>query len=657
MPKFLIRRWHGMHVLWALGLIFLLTVALAWYEWLLGLVGLVFGGVVCVYFILAERAFRRDLQDYVLTLTRRIRNVGADVVAHLPFGIILYNEDREVEWHNPFVAEATGRASVVGVPLEELFPELRNPSPRDEAQPGKTVTRLGDRVFELIFRQQERLVYVIDMTEQWSLAKRYEDEKIALGIVMMDNFEEVAQGMDEQQRTLVLSRVTGRMSEWAQEHGMLLRRMSADRYLIVTNKQTLRRLEQSRFDLLDEVREMTADLKLPLTLSIGFAAGFNSILEIGQQAQSSLDIALGRGGDQAVVRVGQRQSFYGGKSSAVEKRTRVRARVIAHALRDLIRDSDNVIVMGHAEPDMDAIGASVGVWKMARHLGKESFIVLEDVNPSIERIMNLLREDDQLYAGFVKPEQALMRATRRTLAVVVDTHRASMVPEPRLFEQTERVVIIDHHRRSEEIIQDAVLVYMEPYASSTCELVTELLQYVDEDIELEPREATALLAGITVDTKSFSVRTGARTFEAASYLRRSGADGAAVQRMMQEKLEEYVRKAEIVRHAEIWGEDIAIAAVERGEPVPQLLIAQAADMLMNMSGIAASFVIAKRPDGLVGISARSQGKINVQVVMEKLGGGGHLNDAAAQLKGSVREAAARLKAVLQELTEGEGQAE
>src|SRR5690606_29789102 len=360
---------------------------------------------------------------------------------------------------------------------------------------------------------------------------------------------------------------------------------------------------------------------------------------------------------QAVVRVGQRQSFYGGKSSAVEKRTRVRARVIAHALRDLIRDSDNVIVMGHAEPDMDAIGASVGVWKMARHLGKESFIVLEDVNPSIERIMNLLREDDQLYAGFVKPEQALMRATRRTLAVVVDTHRASMVPEPRLFEQTERVVIIDHHRRSEEIIQDAVLVYMEPYASSTCELVTELLQYVDEDIELEPREATGLLAGITVDTKSFSVRTGARTFGAASYLRRSGADGAAVQRMMQEKLEEYVRKAEIVRHAEIWGDDIAIAAVERGEPVPQLIIAQAADMLVNMSGIAASFVIAKRPDGLVGISARSHGKINVQVVMEKLGGGGHLNDAAAQLKGSVREAAARLKAVLQELTEGEGQAE
>jgi len=656
MPKFLVRRWHGMHVLWAIGLIFLLTVALAWYEWLLGLVGLVLGGVVCVYFILAERAFRQDLQEYVLTLTRRIRNVGADVIAHLPFGIILYNENREVEWHNPFIAEATGRASVVGVPLEELFPELKTPS-RGETEPGKTVIRFGERVFELIFRQQERLVYLIDMTEQWSLAKRYEDEKIALGIVMMDNFEEGAQGMDEQQRTLVLSRVTGRMSEWAQEHGMLLRRMSADRHLIVTNKQTLRQLEQSRFDLLDDVREMTADLKLPLTLSIGFAAGFDSILEIGQQAQSSLDIALGRGGDQAVVRVGQRQSFYGGKSSAGEKRTRVRARVIAHALRDLIRDSDHVIVMGHVEPDMDAIGAAVGVWKMARHLGKESFIVLQDVNPSIERMMDLLKGDEQLYASFVKPEQALALATRRTLAVVVDTHRASMVPEPRLLEQTERVVIIDHHRRSEEIIQDAVLVYMEPYASSTCELVTELLQYVHEDIELEPREATALLAGITVDTKSFSVRTGARTFEAASYLRRSGADGAAVQRMMQEKLEEYVRKAEIVRHAEIWGDDIAIAAVERDEPVPQLIIAQAADMLMNMSGIAASFVIAKRTDGLVGISARSHGKINVQVVMEKLGGGGHLNDAAAQLKGSVREAAARLKAVLQELTEEEGQAE
>jgi len=652
MPRFLLRRWHGMHVVWALALIFLLTVALAWYEWLLGLLGLLFGGAVGVYGIFAERAFRRELNEYVLTLTRRVRGVGSDVIGQLPFGIILYNEDREIQWHNPFVSTMTGRSSVVGMALDELFPELR--TSKDGAEPDRVVTRLGDRVLELVFRHRERMVYAIDITERWNLSKRYEDEKLALGIVIMDNLEEVAQGMDEQQRALLLSKVTGKINEWAQQYGLLLRRLSSDRYFVVTNMRTLRLLEKSRFDLLDEVREMTMDQKMPMTLSIGFAAGFEDVVELGRQAQSSLDIALGRGGDQAVVKVGQRQNFYGGKSSAVEKRTRVRARVIAHALRDLVKDSENVIIMGHRLPDMDAIGAAVGMLKVAQLVGKEGYIVLEGVNPSIERMMEMLKEDEELQARFVSPEQALDLTSRRSLAVVVDTHRATMVAEPRLLQQTDRIVIIDHHRRSEEIIKDAVLVYMEPYASSTCELVTELLQYVHDRIDLDPREATALLAGITVDTKSFTVHTGARTFEAASFLRRNGADGAQIQRMLQENLEEYIRKADIIRNAEIRRDGIAIAVVDQDMALPQLLIAQAADTLLNMSGITASFVIARRPDGLTGVSARSLGGLNVQVIMERLGGGGHLTNAAAQLPETVREVADRLKEVLREFEEREG---
>ncbi|MFC3801608.1 DHH family phosphoesterase [Cohnella sp. GCM10012308] len=653
MPKFLVQRWHGMHNVWALALIFLLTAALTWFYWPLGIIALVAGGAVGVFSLLAERAFRKEWNDYVLTLSSRIRGVGTEVVGGLPFGIILYNEDREVEWHNGFISKIAERTSAVGTPLSELFPGIQQAKEKDKTL-GKWETTQNGRVYELLFRPTERMLFVTDVTDHWTLSKRYEDEKLAIGIVMMDNLEEVAQGMDEQQRALMLSKVTGEINEWAQKYGLFLRRLSSDKYMVIANQAALKLLEQSRFELLDEVREITMNLKLPMTLSIGFASGADNIAELGQLAQGSLDIALGRGGDQAVVKFGQRQSFYGGKSNAVEKRTRVRARVISHALRDLMKESDHIIIMGHRMPDMDSIGAAIGVLKAAQHVGKEAFIVLEGVNPAIQRMMHMLKEDDKLIRRFITPEQASQLTGKRSLAVVVDTHRASMVAEPKLLQQTDRVVIVDHHRRSEEFIEDAVLVYMEPYASSTCELVTELLQYIHERVVLDVREATALLAGITVDTKSFAMRTGSRTFEAASFLRRNGADPALIQKMLKEDLEEYIKKAEIIRNAETYFDYIAIAVADPAKPVPQLLIAQSADTLLNMTGIKASFVIAQRPDGTIGVSARSLGQMNVQVVMERLGGGGHLTNAACQVQGTVQEVAAKLKKVLNDINGEEG---
>ncbi|HTG71718.1 MAG TPA: DHH family phosphoesterase [Candidatus Udaeobacter sp.] len=650
MPKFLVTRWHGMHQIWSFVLMVLMSVALAWFEWLLGLLGLLLTGGVLFYMVIAERAFRKDLKTYLGTLSYRVKKVGNDVISELPFGIILYNEDRIVEWHNPYIAGVVERETVIGVPLAELFPSLQQVKERE----GTIEATVGSQVYQLIFKPKERILYVKNITDLWQLGRKYDDEKLVLGVVMIDNLEEVTQGLDDHQRSSMLAKVTTEITEWAQKFHLYLKRLTSDRFLLVTDQRTLKQLEQSRFVVLDEVREITGDHKIPVTLSIGFAAGAENIIELGQWAHTSLDIALGRGGDQASVKVGSRQSFYGGKSNAVEKRTRVRARVVAHALRDLIRESHNVVIMGHKMPDMDAIGAAIGVMKAAQLFGKEAYIVLEGVNPAIQKMMELIREDERLSKRFVSPEQAFALITPQTLAVVVDTHKVSMVKEPKLLSLTDRIVVVDHHRRSEEFIANAILVYMEPYASSTCELVTELLQYIHDRVVLDVRESTALLAGITVDTKSFSLRTGARTFEAASFLRRNGADSMMIQRMLKEDLEEYVRKAEIIKHAEVLHEHVAIAVTESGRKYSQLLIAQSADTLLNMTDILASFVIGERPDGLIGISARSLGHMNVQVVMERMGGGGHLTNAAAQLEGSVVEVAERLKRVLDEIETEEG---
>ncbi|WP_168123298.1 DHH family phosphoesterase [Paenibacillus sp. HB172176] len=651
MPKFLIARWHGMHHTASFAVMLIMAAVLAWYVHIIvGLAALLLTVLSAVYNLLSERAFRKDLKTYLGTLSYRVKKGGNDVISELPFGIILYNEERAVEWHNPYIAGIMERESVIGVPLTELFPTLQQTKERD----GTVEAMLGNQMYQLIFKQKDRILYVKNVTELWQLGRKYEDEKLSLGVVMIDNLDEATQGLDDHQRSSLLNRVTAEITEWAQKYEIYLKRLTSDRFLLITDQRTLRQLEHSRFVLLDEVRESTSDQKIPVTLSIGFSAGADTIIELGQWAHMSLDIALGRGGDQAAVKLGSRQTFYGGKSNAVEKRTRVRARVVAHALRDLIRESHNVIIMGHKMPDMDAVGAAIGVLKAAQLFGKEAYIVLEGINPSIERMMEMLREDEKLSKRFVSPEQAAALFTPHSLAVVVDTHKASLVKEPKLLGLTERIVVIDHHRRGEEFINNAILIYMEPYASSTCELVTELLQYIHDRISLDVREATSLLAGITVDTKSFTLRTGARTFEAASFLRRNGADTMHIQRMLQEDLEEFVSKAEIIKNARVVYDHIAIAVVEKGKRNSQLLIAQSADTLLHMTDILASFVIGERPDGLIGISARSLGGMNVQVVMEKMGGGGHLTNAASQLEGTTEEVAGRLMAVLEQIESEEG---
>jgi c-di-AMP phosphodiesterase-like protein len=649
MPNFLLNRWHGKHMIVAFSLSFGLSAVLFAYNWILGGIGFVLCGLLALYVMWAEKAFRKDLNRFLATLSHRVKKAGSEVLHELPIGILLYDEDKRIQWQNPYVTGMLGKESAIGEQLLDIFPALKK-----KEKDGKTEFRLENRVYLALHKEEERLVYFQDITEKSELSKKYQDERLAIGLIMLDNLDEATQGMDDQTRSILLAKVTTELNDWALKFNLYLRRLSSDRSLILMNQRSLQQLELDRFDILDEVRDMTADQKVPFTLSIGIAGGADSITELGHLAQTSLDMALGRGGDQVAVKVGQRTAFYGGRTNAVEKRTRVRARVIAHALRDLIKESDNVVIMGHKIPDLDSVGAAIGVLKAVQLLNKEGYVVLDTISPSIQKLMDVVSDNEKMARWFITPEQAMQLTAPRTLAVVVDTHKASMVSEPRLLQQTHRLVVVDHHRRSEDYLQDAMLIYMEPYASSTCELVTELLQYIHDRLTLETIESTALLAGMMMDTKNFSVRTGSRTFDAASFLRRHGADMSMIQQLQKEDFRTYVNKAEIIKHTETLHDHIALAVTEPGNKHSQILIAQAADTLLGMADIVASFVISERPDGLIGISARSTGDLNVQVIMERMGGGGHLTNAATQWEGTLADATTELKRILEEIIAEEG---
>lgn len=641
MPKYILKKSFRNKIIYNFIFSFLLLLLLGFYNWVLTLIGSIILFGLAVFSYRSELESRKELTKYLETLSYRIKKVGTEVIQQIPIGIILYDEEKKIEWHNPHLNIISTQENLIGKEISEIIPGLKWTNDVNQ-----TKINLNKKIYKVEIHNKERLLFLRDVTEYTTLLEKYENEKPVFGIIHLDNLDEVGQGLDDLSRSLLLTDVTTTINDWADQNEIYLRRFTADKFFIVTNQVVLKRLENSKFDILDVVREITAENKIPLTLSIGIGTGVDSLIDIGELAQSSLDIALGRGGDQAAVKFGERLSFYGGKSNAVEKRTRVRARVISHALKDLIKESDIVLIMGHRNPDMDAIGASIGILKAVQVNGKQGYIVLDESNQMIEKLMEEVIKEKSLIDKFIKPDKALNLKTNKTLLVIVDTHKPSLTIEPKLVDSINRIVIIDHHRRGEEFIQDPVLIYIEPYASSTSELVTELLQYQNEKLQMEKLEATALLAGITVDTRSFAYRTGTRTFEAASFLRTNGADPILVQKILKEDLEQYILKSEIVKKAKVLFNNIAV--VVTNEKLDQLIIAKTADTLLNISGVLASFVISFRPDGIIGISARSTGQINVQVIMEELGGGGHLTNAAVQFEGiTIEEAEARLISVLE----------
>ncbi|MFL0505872.1 DHH family phosphoesterase [Ureibacillus sp. 179-F W5.1 NHS] len=626
---------------------------LFWHVW----AGIVYALVTTIGLIYAwrfEKITFEHTEKHIESLSFRMKKVGSEALLEMPIGILLVNEKFIIEWANPYMSEIVDDGTLIGEEMFVLSDDLYNLTKSDEKRE-QTVT-IEDRKYKVVYKQEERLLYFFDVTEQLEIQSQYYADRTVIAILFIDNYDEITQGMDDQSRSLTNTVVTSIINDWAFEHGIFARRISSDRFLAVLNESILSELEKKKFSILDDIREKTAQKNLSLTLSIGVGAGSSSLIKLGELAQSSLDLVLGRGGDQVAIKhPNGKLKFYGGKTNPVEKRTRVRARVISHALQDLIIESDQVFVMGHKNPDMDAIGAAIGVRKMAQKNKVDGFVVLDfdELNGSVSRLMDEIEENSDLYKYFITPDEALSTMTEKSLVIVVDTHKPSLVIDDRLLNNSEKVVVIDHHRRGEEFIQNPTLVYMEPYASSTAELVTELLEYQPEDEKLTKLEATSLLSGIIVDTKSFTLRTGARTFEAASYLRTYGADTILVQQLLKEDIDTYIERSKIIQTVEFIHPGVAVACGERNKQYDSVLIAQTADILLTMKDVSASFVIAHRSDGLIGISARSLGDINVQLVMENLGGGGHLTNAACQIDAeTIDEAVMLLRNAIIETLEG-----
>ncbi|QPC47910.1 DHH family phosphoesterase [Mangrovibacillus cuniculi] len=653
MPYFITRRMIRYPLYGLISVSVLISILLFTYNWWLSLISvLINGALFYAVFYLEQKTFL-DVEEHINTLSYRVKKVGEEALMELPVGIMLINDDFFVEWTNPYMAAAFNEDSVVGRSLydvgESLIPLIKQDVQSD-------VITINDKKFNVILRLEEKLLYFFDVTEKTEIERKYEDERTVISIIFLDNYDELTQAMDDQTRSTLNSMVTSTLNKWAKETGVFLKRVSSERFIAVFNERILHVLEKEKFSILDEVRELTSKQSVPLTLSIGVGTGVSSLPELGAFAQSSLDLALGRGGDQVALKLPNgKVKFYGGKTNPMEKRTRVRARVISHALKELIAESDKVIVMGHKHPDMDAIGASIGVRKMAEMNGVEGYVVLNftDIDTGVRRLIKEVENYPDLYDQIITPEEALELATEDTLLVVVDTHKPSLVIEEKLVNKVDRIVVIDHHRRGEEFIKNPLLVYMEPYASSTAELVTELLEYQPKTDKISMLEATALLAGIIVDTKSFSLRTGSRTFDAASYLRAQGADTVLVQKFLKEDVETYIQRARIIETVEFIYDGIAVAKGSDEKIHDPVIIAQAADTLLTMDGVIASFVVSRRAENMIGISARSLGDVNVQLIMESLEGGGHLTNAATQLTDiTIDEAEERLRTVISEYIEG-----
>ena len=452
MPAFLEKRSIRYPFYGLIGVTVVLLIVLSLYNWKLSVAGLVFMLFPLYYMFVVDRRQRKEMEEYIATLSYRVKRVGEEALMEMPIGIMLINDEYYIEWTNPFLASCFDEDTLVGRSLYDVADTL---IPLIKQEVETEIITLHERKFRVIHKREERLLYFFDVTEQKEIEKMYQNDRTVISIIFLDNYDDLTQGMDDQMRGSINNLVTSILNKWAQDNGIFLKRISSERFMAVFSEGILHKLEKGKFTILDEVREMTSKQNVSFTLSIGVGTGVSSLPELGVLAQSSLDLALGRGGDQVAIKLANgKVKFYGGKTNPIEKRTRVRARVISHALRDLIMASDKVIIMGHKNPDMDSIGASIGIYKVAQMNQKDAYIVvnMQEIDNGVKRLMGEIRNQEHLFSHFIGPEEALEIATDKTLLVIVDTHKPSMVMEERLLNKIDHVVVIDHHRRGEDFI-------------------------------------------------------------------------------------------------------------------------------------------------------------------------------------------------------------
>lgn len=586
----------------------------------------------------------KHIQDVTFNMDSTIKNS----LVNSPFPLIIMETDGTVLWKSTkFVSEFTNTdiSNVIKGLAKEIKLDImenklnkenkKNTSIEKEIEIGKNKYKIyGEYVKSRKKKQNEYMMtlYFIDNTNYLDALTQLENEKSCIGFVMIDNYDEMIELLPDDKKTLILAEVEKKIFDWAYRNNAAIVKSDRKTYAYLTNQKDLNEIKNQKFDILDEIKEVDTDETVTVTLSIAISNEGNTNYEKYKSAQTAMDIVLGRGGDQAVVREDEKYIFFGGKSLEVEKRTKVKARTVARALEQIITEATNVIVMGHTNTDIDSMGSSLGIYRLAVTLGKKANIVNTSSGLSIDAFVEAIKEKDEYKGIFLNKTEALNEITEDTLLIVVDTNKNNYVEVPELLEKTNKIVVIDHHRKSPDFIENTILTFHEVYASSAAELVTEILQYTETNVELTGLEAEGLYAGIMMDTKNFTFKTGVRTFEAAAFLRKKGVDILRVKKWFQSDLKSYTQIADIVKNAEIINDSIAISIYDGEDKNANLICAKAADELLTISDVTASFVLGKNGDKIF-VSGRSIGDINVQVILEKLGGGGHITVAGAQLEG------------------------
>lgn len=635
--------------------------ALLYYNALAGIGFIAVSGIVFYLNLKNNESKKIEWMRYVENLSLNMDKIAKKAIRYLPIPMCVIEFNGKITMHNDKFSEIIGRDRLLDENIKDVVGEIDLTKALNDENEMYSEIEYKDKRYSIVYRVIKNrtnsdvdymmVLYWLDKTDYLNLKEKYINEKTVIGIIEVDGYEEVIKSADEENRPLITADIERVLSTFETESNAAMKRVSKDKFFLVMNREELKKIELDKFEILDKIRHIDHGNTLPVTISMGVGIDGETINDNFKMAIGALDLALGRGGDQVVVKTNDNFSFYGGKSKAVEKKTKVKSRLIGHALREIINQSEDILIMGHRYPDMDAMGAAVGIYDLCKACGKESNIVLENVNDSIEIFAQKIKRDKYYKGIFINHETAIERCKEDTLVIVLDTHRPNFTECPQLLDISDKVVVVDHHRRGVEFISDTVLLFHEIYVSSTCEMVTELIQYMDENIKINKMTAEGLLAGINLDTKNFAFKTGVRTFEAASYLRKIGADTIEVKKLFNADISDFTTKAEIIQNTKIINNRICIGYTSSEIDNVNVIIAKAADELLNIRQVEASFVLGQK-DGKVFISARSLGDINVHVMMEKLGGGGHIDIAGAQLKNvSLKKAYNMVHEIIEEFLE------
>ena len=649
-----------------LVIIFILLIVICIYNPKFIFPAIIIFGLILGYTYFANNKRKSEISQHLQDLTLNVNQAAKNSLIYSPIPLIIVESDGNIVWRSTnFVSEFANIDinNYITELLENINLEIKE---RKDKKDKSIVSNLkiDNKEYKILGefvksgnrerKKQEKymmILYFLDETENIKLQREYKDSKACVGIIMIDNYEETIQQVEIDERPQLTAEIEKAIYEWANEYDGIIVKSDRDRFVYLFEQRHLDKIKESKFNILDTIKDINISKRIQLTLSIAISNEGETGKEKYQSAVNTMDVVLGRGGDQAAIRENGKYHFFGGRVEEVERRTKVKARIVAHALEELIKENDQVLIMGHTNPDIDALGSAIGMYRLATNLGKEAYIVANTNTMALGLVKQSLDEEKQFEGAIINKEIAEEKITDKTLLIIVDTHKSSYVEDPSLLDKTNQIAIIDHHRRSPDFIQKSILTFHEVYASSAAELVTELLQYTSTPIELSKIEAETLYAGIMMDTKNFTFKTGVRTFEAAAYLRKCGVDIIQVKKWFQSDLETYNKITEIIKTTELINDTIGIATYNIEDKDANVICAKSADELLTIGNITASFVLGNVGNEVT-ISGRSIGDINVQVILEKMGGGGHITLAGAQIEGmTIEEVKEELKQRINEYFE------